>query len=107
MNQSHAAQSISLCAVMMFGNLGSMEQLVLCVCVFCFFLCMKLASPIEIHQQLLEVIGDDTVRVQHVRICCRELKYGQSNIHNDEAIALLGLGCCMHNPSQIAAFTFS
>jgi hypothetical protein len=68
---------------------------------------MKHASPIEIYQQLLEVIGDGTVRVQHVRICCRELKYGQSNIHNNEAIALLGLGCCMHNPSQIAAFTFS
>jgi len=68
---------------------------------------MKHASPIEIHQQLLEVIGDGIVRMQHVRICCRELKYGQSDIHNDEAIALLGLGCCMHNPSQIVAFTFS
>jgi hypothetical protein len=37
---------------------------------------MKHTSPIEIHQQLLKVIGDSIVRVQHVRICCRELKYG-------------------------------
>jgi len=74
---------------------------------FFFLVWMKHASPIEFHQHLLEVIGDGVVRVQRVRICCRELKYGQTGIQSDEAIALLGLGCCMHNPSQIVAFTFS
>jgi hypothetical protein len=84
-----------------------MKQLVLCVRVWIFFKWMKHASPVEIHQQLLEVIGDGVVRVHHVRICCRELKYGRTDIHNDEAIALLGLGCCMHIPSQIVTLTFS
>jgi hypothetical protein len=40
------------------------------------FLWVKDASPIEIHWQLMEVIGDDIMRAQHVRKCCRELKNG-------------------------------
>jgi hypothetical protein len=72
-----------------------------------FFVWVKHASPIETGQQFLEVIGSGIVRVQHVRNYCREMKYGRIEICDDEAIALLGLGCCLHNPSQVVAFTFS
>ncbi|KAG8283040.1 hypothetical protein J6590_023570 [Homalodisca vitripennis] len=47
------------------------------------FLNAKQISPIEIHDQLIEVYGENCTSVQHVRKWCREFSEGRMEIHDE------------------------
>ena len=73
---ARVSESVTCCSEDKFICSDDIRNLVLCSSSHCFFFLVwvKHAFPIEIHQQLLEVIGDGVVRVQ---TCQKMLQRGE------------------------------